>query len=372
MKYIDKKSSEYLNGFLILILTTGLLLAGYLKSKTTLETKQNNRDVVLSSKLSDIDEKPNLEVLTKRKNLLPIDTNDQSDGLTDKTYSFEKNIPEKCSEFYTNNNNLVTECYKADVLTKIVQEETLQEGIKIISKNFREDGSLINRSIIEEGTDDEFNSYTEYDRQGRVIFTEIIRFTNGSDEPLFRQSQIKYQGDIKKVKISGDAPDGSFYETEFVIKAGTPIHLESQNQKNYLKKVFNNQGSILERIEYSYNSLGEIEDYKEFIYDYNNNEVSSISLFDDYGNIESFKEIDFYRGGSINRLYLSRDGSENINPDEINISGSTKTTRLTVNPASGIIVNQSESSAAGKSWVGYGWQDVYDLAEINPKTVFEN
>ena len=46
-----------------------------------------------------------------------------------------------------------------------------------------------------------------------------------------------------------------------VIKAGTPIYLERQNHKNYLKKVFNNQGSIIEKIEHSFNSLGEIEDY---------------------------------------------------------------------------------------------------------------
>ncbi|MBT8294314.1 MAG: hypothetical protein KJN70_13650 [Eudoraea sp.] len=370
---MNKKSLKYLKGFLILILTTGLLAAGYLKLKTTPETKITNRDVVLSSKLSETDKKPNLEVLTIKENLLPIDSNGQSDGLIDKTYFFEKNIPEKCSGFYTNNNNLVTECYKADVLTKKIQEETLQEGIIIITENFREDGSLINRSIVEEGTDDEFNSYIEYDRQGRVIFTEISRFTNDSDEPLFRQSQIIYQGDIKKVNISGDAPDGSIYESEMVFKAGKPIHLEYQDHKNYHKRVFNNQGSILERIEYSFNSLGEIEDYKELIYDYNNNKLSSISLFDEYGNIECFKEIDIYKGGSsIIRLYYSRDGSENINPDEINISGGTNTTKLIVNPASGIIVNQSESSATGKSWVGYGWLDVYDLSEISPKTVFEN
>jgi hypothetical protein len=292
---MNKKSLKYLKGFLILILTTGLLVAGYLKLKTTLETKLTNRDVVLSSKLSEIDEKPNLEVLTKKENLLPIDSNGQSDDFTDKTYSLEKNIPEKCSEFYANNNNLVTECYKADVLTKIIQEEILQEGIKIVTENFREDGSLINRSIMEEGTDDEFNSYIEYDRQGRIIFTEITRFTSDSDEPLFRQSQIKYQGDIKKANISGDAPDGSFYEIEMVIKAGTPIYLERQNHKNYHKRVFNNQGSILERIEYSFNSLGEIEDYKEFIYDYNNNQLSSISIFDEYGNIESFEKIGIYK-----------------------------------------------------------------------------
>jgi hypothetical protein len=372
MKLMNKKSLKYLRGFLIPILITGLLVAGYLKLKATLETKLTHRDVVLTSKLSEFDEKPNFEVPTKKENILHSDSYGQSDGLADKAYSFEKNIPEKCSEFYTNNNNLVTECYKAEVLTKIIQEETLLEGIKIITKNFREDGSLINRSIVEEGTDDKFNSYIEYDRQGRVIFTEIFRFTNGHDEPLYRQSQIKYQGDLKIINISGDAPDGSAYETEIVINAGTPIHLEFQNHKNYHKKVFDNQGSILERIEYSFNALGEIEDYKEFIYDYYNNDLSSISLFDEYGNIESFKEIDIYKEGSINRLYYSRDGSENINPDEISISGNTNTTKLIVNPASGIIVNQSESSATGKSWVGYGWQDVYDLAEISPKTVFEN
>ena len=341
--------------------------------ETTLETKRTNRDVVLSNKLSGIDDKPNSEVLAKKENHLPIDSNGQSDGSTDKTYFSNKDIPEKCSEFYTNSNNLVTECYKADVLTKMIQEETLQEGIKIITENYREDGSLINRSIVEEGTDDEFNSYIEYDKQGRVIFTEISKFNTGSDEPLSRQSQIEYQGDIKKVNVSGDAPDGSSYDTEMVIKAGTPIYLEHQNHKKYHKRVFNNQGSILERVEYSYNSLGEIEDYKELIYEYNNNRLSSISLFDEYGNIASFKEIDIYEGGSsIIKLYYSRDGSENINPDEIIISGGANTSKLVVNPASGIIVNQSESFATENSWVGYGWQDVYDLAEITPKTVFKN
>jgi len=204
MKLINKKSFKYLGRFLIPILATGLLVAGYLKSKTT-----------------------------------------------------------------------------------------LQEGIKIIAENYREDGSLINRSIVEEGTDDEFNSYIEYDKQGRVIFTEISRFIAGSDEPLSRHSQIKYQGNIKKVNVPGDAPDGSTYDTEMVIKARTPIYLEHQNHNKYHKRVFNNQGSILERVEYSFNSLGEIEDYKELIFDYNDNKLSSISLFDEYGNIESFKEIDF-------------------------------------------------------------------------------
>jgi hypothetical protein len=80
----------------------------------------------------------------------------------------------------------------------------------------------------------------------------------------------------------------------------------------------------------------------------------------------------FYNVRYPKELYYSRDGSDNINPDEINISGGTNTTKLIENPASGIVVNQSESSATGKSWVGYGWQDGYDLAEINPKTVFEN
>ena len=372
MKLMNKKPLKYLKGFLVLILTAALLAAGYLKFKTTSETKLTNRDVVLSSKLSEIDKNPNLEVLIKKENLLPTDSNSQSDGLTDKTYFSEKNNTEKCSEFYTNN-NLVTECYQADVLTKRIKEETLHEGIIIVTKNFREDGSLINRSIVEEGTDDEFNSYMEYDRQGRIIFTEISKFTNDSDIPLFRQSQIEYQGDIKKVNIYGNAQDGSIYESEMVIKSGKPIHLEYQDHKIFNRRIFNSQGSILEKIEYSFNSLGEIEDYKELIYDYSNNKLSSISLFDEYGNIESFKEIDIYNGGSsITRLYYSRDGSENINPDEISISGVSNTTKLIVNPASGIIVSQSESSATGKSWVGYGWQDIYDLAEINSKTVFEN
>jgi len=372
MKLMNKKSLKYLKGFLILILTTGLLVAGYLNLKTTLKTKLTNRDIVLFSKLSEIDEKQNLEIQTKGKNLLPTESNAQSEGLSDKTYFLENNIPEKCSEFYINN-NLVTECYQADVLTKRIQEETLQEGVIIITKNFREDGSLINRSIVEEGTEDELNSYMEYDRQGRVIFTEISKFTNDSDIPLFSQSQIEYQGDLKKVIISGNAQDGSIYESEMVTKSGKPIHLEYQDHKTFSKRIFNTQGNILERIEYSINSSGEIEDYKEFIYDYHNNKLSSISSFDEYGSIKSFKEIDVYEGGSsLIRLYHSRYGSENLNPDKIIISGGANTTKLVVNPASGIIVDQSESSATGKSWVGYGWQDVYDLAEINPKTVFEN
>ena len=108
-------------------------------------------------------------------------------------------------------------------------------------------------------------------------------------------------GKLAERLISGNAPDGSIYESEMVIKAGRPIYLEHQNHKYYHKRVFNNQGSILERIEYSINSLGEIEDYKELIYDYINNKLSSISLFDAYGNIESLKEIDIYKFSSIKK-----------------------------------------------------------------------
>ena len=372
MTFNNKKSLKYLKGFLILISAAVLLVTGYYKLQTNLIAKPTNRSVVLSSKMTEVDKKQKLEGQLKNQKSFPTDSNVRSEGLNDKSVVPEKNIPEKCSESYINE-SLVTECYQADVLKKRIKEETLPDGIIIITSNYRKDGSLISRSIVEEGTDDELHSYMEYDRQGRVVLTEISKIANGSDIISFRQSQIKYKGDIKIVNVSGTTQDDSSYESEMIFKSGKPIHLEYQDHNGFRKRIFDNQGNIIERIEYSLNSFGEIEGYTEFIYDYLNSKLSAISSFDEYGSIKSFKEIDVYEGGSsIIRLYHSRYRSENLNPDEIIISGGANTTKLMVNPASGIIVNQSESSALGKSWVGYGWQDVYDLAEINPETVFKN